>query len=161
MKLIPVGNNYFTKVSDSEYPRLSKFVWRLNKDGDYLVVVRKFYINKKRTNWIMSRFILSAPTGKYVDHINGDTLDNQNENLRLCSQTENQRNRKINSNNKSGYKGVKASGKKWVAIINCNKKHKYLGTFETREDAAKAYNEYAKNLYGEFARLNVLPTKQK
>jgi glyceraldehyde-3-phosphate dehydrogenase/erythrose-4-phosphate dehydrogenase len=33
-------------------------------------------------------------------------------------------------------------------------------TFETREDAAKAYNEYAKNLYGEFARLNVLPTKQ-
>jgi hypothetical protein len=109
----------------------------------------------------MSRFILSAPDGKLVDHIDGNPLNNQNENLRLCTNAENCRNTKIYKNNTSGYKGVQSIGKqgKWFAIINCNRKQKYIGTFETKEEAAMAYNEYAKKLHGEFARLNVIPTK--
>ena len=94
-----------------------------------------------------------------VDHINGDPLDNRKVNLRICTQAENRRNSKINKRNISGYKGVsfiKMSGK-YQSRICFNYKQYELGTFERAEDAAFAYNKKAKELFGEFARLNIIP----
>lgn len=79
------------------------------------------------------------PGEMQVDHINGDKIDNRPSNLRLCNGTQNQLNRKIRSDNKSGVKGVGlrsrgSKAKPWRARY----KKKHLGRFATKEEAANA-----------------------
>ncbi|CAH0197997.1 hypothetical protein SRABI106_01462 [Rahnella aquatilis] len=97
------------------------------------------------------------PEGKVIDHINGDTKDNRLCNLRICSQADNLKNRKIHSNNRSGVKGVyfDQSGRsknKWRAQIRVNGKKFTIGRFPTCSDAKKAYDTAAKKFHGDFAR---------
>ena len=93
------------------------------------------------------------PNNIYIDHINGDPWDNRLDNLRLASPAENVRNSKRSVNNTSGFKGVQSSGNKWKASIVVNGKYICIGTFLNKHDAAMAYNEAAKKLFGEFARF--------
>jgi len=90
---------------------------------------------------------------KHIDHINGNSLDNRLINLRECSHKENHGNRK-KEDNVSGFKGVSPKDKKWQARICHNYKRIYLGLFETAEEAAKAYDAKARELFGRFARPN-------
>lgn len=117
-----------------------------------------FYAGRRdgKTFLSLHRAILKAEKGVMVDHINGDTLDNRISNLRLCNNTQNQRNQKLNKANSSGYKGVSwhKTNKRWMARIKISGKLKYLGYFEFVEDAAKAYDVAAKEHFGEFANLN-------
>ena len=83
----------------------------------------------------------------HLDHINGDRSDNRLCNLREATYSQNAQNRKLANNNTSGYKGVSFKSNKWVAGIN-------LGAFNTKEEAALAYNEAATKLFGEYAKLN-------
>lgn len=105
----------------------------------------------------MHREIMRAPEGVLVDHRDGDGLHNWRENLRNCTDAQNKMNRKvISANNTSGYKGVSWSKKKrkWIAQSMINKKHIFIGHFSTPEEAARAYDEKARELFGEFARTN-------
>ena len=101
---------------------------------------------------------MKAPNGLQVDHIDGDVLNNQKSNLRICTQQENAKNRKINKNNTSGIKGVSKTKRKewrsktWQAIIGADGKNTHLGYFYTAEEAGRAYKKAAKELYGDFAR---------
>ena len=98
-----------------------------------------------------------------VDHINGNTLDNRKENLRLCTNQQNAMHRGKTKNNKSGYKGVRYMKKKkgminehskpWQAQIYLNQKQIYLGCYKTPEEAARAYDKKAIELFGEYATL--------
>lgn len=90
---------------------------------------------------------------KHIDHINGNPSDNSFSNIRSANNFENQRNRKLQKNNKSGYKGVCWSKRDgvWITHIRINGKHTYLGTFSDKELAHKAYCEAAKENYKEFA----------
>ena len=92
----------------------------------------------------------------YLDHINGVRDDNRIENLREADDQTNSYNKPKTKLNKSGYKGVswhKAS-KGWIAQIqNCGKKE-HIGCFQSKEEAAQAYNEVATKYYGNYARLN-------
>lgn len=84
-----------------------------------------------------------------LDHIDRNKLNNRISNLRLASKCENQQNRAIHKNNKSGFKGVfwhKRSGK-WVARIGANGKQYHIGTFDAAEVAYKAYCEAAAKLH--------------
>jgi hypothetical protein len=90
----------------------------------------------------------------YIDHINGNKRDNRYMNLRKCGHSENMINRPRQSNNKTGFKGVRlrSDGKKYDAQIGLNGKRYHLGSFDTPEEAAKAYRESAIKMHGEFIR---------
>jgi hypothetical protein len=89
-----------------------------------------------------------------LDHINGNPSDNRISNLREANESQNGFNRKLNSNNTSGHKGVTfdKKSKKWQAYVTVNKKLKYLGQFESLELAALVAKEARIKYHGEFAR---------
>lgn len=106
---------------------------------------------------VASAFLGPKPIGCQVDHENCDPRDNRPDNLRYVTKAQNQMN-SISRIGSSKFKGVskikEAKSKKWRAYITLSKKQKHLGTFETETQAAKAYNEAAKELFGEYAKLN-------
>jgi len=97
-----------------------------------------------------------------VDHLNGDGLDNQRENLRACSTAQNNMNRaKRRRRSSSTYKGVCWHTRygRFQAEIKLNGKSKFLGMFETEVDAALAYDAAAREHFGQFACTNFPPKK--
>lgn len=106
----------------------------------------------------MHRVIMGDVEGKFVDHINHNGLDNRKANLRFATAQQNTWNkRKQKGNYSSQYKGVHwvKSEKNWRALITCNKKMIYIGRFDDETAAAMAYDEKAKELFGEYASLNL------
>lgn len=103
----------------------------------------------------LHRLIMNPPDGYQVDHINGNGLDNRRENLRLCTQSQNNFNCD-SARGKSKFKGVswEPKTKKWSAYIQVNKKKRRLGMYASEEEAALAYNRAALEIAGEFAKLN-------
>jgi hypothetical protein len=103
----------------------------------------------------LHRFIMNCPSDMVVDHISGNTLDNRRENLRICTQAENNRNLPKPKTNTSGYKGVywNKEVQKWQSYIQINKKKKRLGSFKTPEEAYQAYCEASQKCHGEFGRF--------
>lgn len=103
---------------------------------------------------------LMGGKGEVVDHINGDTLDNRRSNLRPASYSDNNANTIKRWGGRAGYKppykGVSWDNNRncWMATIRRNKIKRFLGRFESAEDAARAYDKAARQLHGEFAVLN-------
>ncbi len=104
----------------------------------------------------MSRIILGAAPGVFVDHISRDTLDNRRANLRIATHGQNMANTPAYRCNKSGFKGVYQDSRSsaWTAQIRYDKRLYWLGTFILAEDAARAYDARAREVWGEFARCN-------
>lgn len=98
----------------------------------------------------VGRVILGAKAGDVVDHINGNPWDNRRENLRLCSQSDNRANSRVRKGHKTGFKGVSINGTRFQATF----KGEYLGTFDSASEAAAAYDEAARQEFGEFAAVN-------
>ncbi|SEM36042.1 AP2 domain-containing protein [Mesobacillus persicus] len=149
-KLIPLkgkrGEGLFVKVSPEDFEELMKHNWHYHNG------YARGYIKGLNKNKRMHRYILDSPSGKFVDHINGNRLDNRRENLRYATHLQNNYNRQPNI----GYKGVcyNNSNQKWYSYINKNKQTYFLGQYDSEIEAAKAYNYWAKIHYGEFAYLN-------
>lgn len=89
----------------------------------------------------------------FVDHINGNPLDNRIANLRACTKAQNGRNRRMNRTNRAGLKGVSSHPNtcRWIARIQHDGKPHHLGSFDTPELAHAAYVAAAQRLHGEFA----------
>lgn len=157
MKLIPLSKGLFAKVDDEDFEELSKYRWHANVSrGVRPYAERKTArdpISGRQGRVRMHRLVIGA-VGGIVDHINGDSLDNRKANLRICSNAENVQNVGPTAANTSGFKGLRFKRGKWDARITANNKQFFLGSFDTKEAAAVAYNEAAKKLHGEFARLN-------
>lgn len=139
-------------VDDEDYAYISTFSWHASAKN---YAASSDVVNGKRKGLLMHRIIMNAPHGLTVDHINGNKLDNRKENLRLATMQENSWNRSVRGS--SGFLGVRRAGKSWIAVIYPNLKVLSLGTYKTRELAGAAFNEAAKIIYGNFAKLNNVP----
>lgn len=137
-------------MDKEDYGWVSKTSWSDDGRG---YAVRK--VRGKNTTEKMHRIIIGAKKGELVDHINGNPSDNRKDNLRIVKSTENARNTRMYSTNKTGYKGVaKYKNGRYTAQITVNYKKIHLGVFDCKEEAAKAYNIAAKKYFGEYARAN-------
>jgi hypothetical protein len=156
-RAIPLTQCKFAIVDEADYEWLMQWQWYANKDINTYYAVRKEPLgNRKYASVKMHRVILEAEPGTKVDHRDRNGLNNTRENLRLATAHQNCCNRAIPKQNTSGYKGVTWNKlcQAWQAQISANRKNHYLGLFECVEDAARAYNEAALLLHGEFASLN-------
>ena len=161
MKEIKLTQNQTTLVDDKDYNKLNKYKWHavyypLAKN--YCAKRNVWLKNGKQTTVQMHRIIMDAPRNLQVDHINHNTLDNRKENLRLCTNGQNQMNRINHKDFSSKYKGVDwyKRCKKWRVAIRINNKPIHIGYFNSEIEAGKAYNKKARELFGEFAKLNVI-----
>ena len=159
MKEINLTRGYVALVDDEDFEKLNKFKWFADKCsyGSKFRASRSVYLDDKRKNTIrMHREILNYFGKMYVDHINGNTLDNRKKNLRVCTHQENRFNQ-INpsKNNKLKVKGVwfDKEKEKFRADIRINGNKIFLGYFDRAEDADLAYRQAEKKYFGEFARI--------
>lgn len=158
MKEIPLTQGMVALVDDEDYELVSQYRWQALRGR------RTFYAQAKtprrdgrQTSMSMHRLILGLMGGTlHADHINGDGLDNRRNNLRPATRTQNARNRRLDYNSVSGFKGVTAgrSGRGWQARIRVGNTLLHLGTFDTPQQAARTYDSKARDLFGEFAWLN-------
>ena len=143
--------NELTKKILSNYPKNGYYYVNL---WDYKIKKHKIYA----LHQLVSVYFIENPNNyKMVDHIDGNRLNNNYINLRWCSSQQNNMNRKkISTNASSKFKGVTwdKSRNKWLVAIVYNYKRQHIGRFENEIDAAKAYNEKAKLIFGEFACFN-------
>lgn len=157
---LPLGGGNFAKVDSDAPVEILGRKWSANKKTPgrlYAYRSSTKYRTNGQTHTYLHHVVLGV-SGE-VDHINGDTLDNRRANLRKCLHSENGRNlRKWSSPTSSRYKGVclRPHGR-WQGYICFKSKQVYLGLFDSEENAARAYDVKARELFGEFARLNFPP----
>lgn len=147
MKRIKLTQNKWAIVDDEDFGRIIQYKWYFEHG-----YARR---DENGKNIYMHRFILGIDDRRVIDHKNRDGLDNRKENLRICNQSLNCANQRINSANTSGYKGVSWNKtlRYWTASVKLHGKTK-VKYFNVKEDAAKAYNEMALEKFGEYALLN-------
>jgi hypothetical protein len=161
MKLIPLTQGFSTMVDDEYYEELNKHKWYAHRHNNAFYAQRnqkrgEYSHRRSRKTIFMHHAIMGdKKIGIDIDHINHNTLDNRKENLRLCTHAENRRN-SMSVIGTSRYKGVCWHKKKrvWLAQISYNNRTEFLGHYSIEIDAARAYDNKAKELFGEFANIN-------
>lgn len=149
------GNKKAEAIVDAEdYSKVVGYKWYQTEHG---YVATNGMGGRKLQHLIMG---IDSSRKIQPDHRDRNKLNNRKLNLRLSSSSQNGRNRVKPISNTSGYKGVQVgrNGIRWQAIIRTDTdKGLYLGMFDTKIEAAKAYNKAALKYHGEFAKLNHLP----
>lgn len=163
MKQIPLTRGLVALVDDEDYEWLSQWRWHAHEHNKGHFHATRYVRTEVKTKWghkykrlLMHREIMNAPEGTDVDHWDRDELHNWRANLRVCTRSQNIANAQRSSANTSGYKGVYRMKGPWAARIKCEGRNHFLGYFDTAEAAARAYNEAAVRLFGDFACVNPL-----
>lgn len=160
MKEIPLTHGKVALVDDEDYERIARFDWMLlKKPSGNLYAIKR---DESNVTTFMHVLVLGADSDCPIDHRDRNGLNNQKSNLRLCTVTQNNQNRRRFSNNKTGFKGVSPSGRRRLpfrAQIRVNGCSMFLGHYFAPEEAARAYDAAAVTHFGEFACLN-FPDKE-
>ena len=141
-------------VDDKDFDRVNAFSWIARRTHNVIYAVRS---DTHRGTTYLHRFILEPQEDEKIDHIDHNGLNCTRGNMRIVSHQANMINRR--TSNETGYRGVYHEKRtdRYCAQIKDLKGNRYsLGTFDTPEEAAHAYNEAARLYHGEFARLNLL-----
>jgi hypothetical protein len=152
---IPLTKGKFAIVDDKRYESLRRHHWYAFRSGERWYAARTVRKKGKKLNVLMHRVIAGTRGKMDTDHINGDTLDNREMNLRICTRSQNLANQRVLPHS-SMFKGVRYHklAKKWIAEVGEGGRTIYLGLFVSEVDAAKAYDQKAKELFGEFSLSN-------
>ncbi len=148
MKELQIKTGQIVFIDDEDYGNVSSHNWSMW--GRYV----SGWVNGKTTS--IHRLVVGANKGEVVDHINHNTLDNRKENLRVCSQSENMRNKRKASNSKHGMNGIcrikygRMNRHRYRVRITVAGDRKEIGLFDNLEDAQKARIEAEEKYYGEY-----------
>lgn len=149
----------YAQVSDEDYEYLNQFRWGVKRYKNLEYVRRGSRKNGEEKRYQMHRVVLERVlnrtllSSEQVDHKDGSGLNNQRGNVRLATRSQNQMNKgKRTTPSQSQFKGVTwhKRSRKWYAQIRLDQKQIYIGMFNSEEDAAQAYKDKAKELFGEF-----------
>ncbi len=156
MKTIPLTQGKVAIVDDEDYEWLNQRKWYAKKGVSTWYAMRNEYSKNGHKSIRMHQQILTPEIGMEVDHIDHNGLNNQRNNIRIATNAENRHNQKLQKRTISGFKGVTwhVGDSKWRARITIDKQEKFLGNFNSQTNAAIAYDNAAKRLFGEFACLN-------
>jgi hypothetical protein len=151
--IIPLTQGKFAIVDDEDFEIVSQYKWCAERSSDGL---RYYAVRNEGGKLVrMHRLIMGFPKGN-VDHRDADGLNNSRSNLRLATTAQNGSNNRMARNNTSGFRGVswnKTHGKWQVGIEHQGKRHAKCW-IDTPEEAAHIYDAMARELHGEYARLN-------
>lgn len=158
-QFIPLPNNLFAIVDAEDYERVSPFRWRAYiRRGRVNSVIRDRQPDNPHI--VLSRFIMDAPVGVIVDHIDRNVLDCRKENLRNVTRQQNAQNSIARRGGISRYKGVSPCRLRafpevhWQAAIALDGTRRLIGYFCLEQDAAEAWDETARLYHGEYGRYN-------
>lgn len=143
---VRLSNEHIAYVDPDDYDKIKNFSWSEHVKGGAVA-----WNPSQGINVYMHHLILPKKEGFVIDHINRNSLDNRQCNLRYATRSQNGANGVWNE---ARYKGVTQHGKGFKAQITVNYENKVIGTFPTEEEAARAYDEEARKQWGLFARTN-------
>lgn len=149
MREVKLTNGYVALVDDEDYELVSKFKWN--------VCINRGTQVYAQTTLKMHRLVAKPGPDQVVDHLDGDGLNNTKANLEVVSPGTNVLRTRKFPRNKTGFRGVHLSAGKYRAEIAKGGKAYRLGSFDTCEEAAAAYDEAAIELYGEEAPKSKIP----
>ena len=150
---LEMNGNAILIVDAEDYDKIKDYRWCVHNKEGYCKVQ---HTSNKGSPVPLARYLMNAPKGMYVDHINHDPLDNRRSNLRICTAADNSRNKRVIAKESSQYKGVSrdtVNKELYRACISVDNNQIHLGVFQLEIDAALAYNEAAIKYHGEFACL--------
>lgn len=156
MKAIELTLGLSTLVDDADYEPLAQHKWRAMRTKRNVYAVRAVGTRVTQHCVLMHRVILDAPEGFHVDHRDGNGLNNQRENIRVATHSQNLSSSRI-ARGESRFRGVSRNGesrKPWVARVRIEGRSVYLGRFSSEEEAARLYDQTVRELRGEFAVVN-------
>lgn len=163
IRLGKAENNDCVIVDLCDLEKISQYKWSLTKSqtGEKYAAMSQNSVAKNRfgrKQIMLHRFILDIwDTNIFVDHIDGDGLNDRRNNIRPCNRSQNAANSQKPMSNQSGFRGVSKYKDKYKVRIRLNGEDNYLGMYDDIVSAAIAYNNKATELFGEFARLNIVP----
>ena len=157
--IVPLGTgkgnppNGFALVDLCDVDRVLRFPWQLEPRGF------TNYARTSRTGKRMHQVVLEGECGdgQEIDHENHNGLDNRRSNLRVATSRQNSMNKQCR--NPHGYKGVRCAvaqngNVRWYGYFTYRQKQEHLGRFDSPEEAGRAYDRRAREVFGEFAHLN-------
>lgn len=162
MKEIILTRGFSTQVDDADFEDLSRFRWNAlvvkTKNTSKVYAVR----NEGRSKVYMHRYLMGAPKGLDVDHVDGNGLNNQRGNIRIATRTQNRQNTNARTG-ATGFIGVckadtikypRFADKPYKAFVYVGGRQTHVGYFPTAEEAAFERDKRSIEVAGEFANLN-------
>ncbi len=163
MKELPLTRGMVALIDDADYEKVCGFKYRISKSpgGPFYAIRNTSRSLGPRRGIYLHQDLLPVPAGFEVHHINGDGLDCQRKNLEKRTPAQNiQGRQKKRPNCTSRYRGVRqAKSGRWEAALQPTNAYFHLGRYDTEEEAARAYDRKATEVFGRFASLNFPPVQ--